>query len=498
MDHAALVAGVAVDTRHWIGGQRVASAATFTDISPIDETRIAEVASGQAAEAGAAVTAAARAFPAWSAVPPAERARLLHAIADGVEARVEDLARVETTDNGSLLRSHRRGVMPRVAANFRFFADHLLRLGHDDFRTRGHRNHVSWDPAGVTAVITPWNAPLMLATWRVAPALAAGNTVVLKPPEWAPLTASLLADIAAEAGLPDGVLNVLQGLGAEAGAPLAADPRVRRISFTGSVRTARSIGIAAAANITPVSFELGGKSPLVVLDDADLDLAVSLAVEQFDNAGQVCLAAVRLLVHERIAEAFRERFLARAAALRQGDPRDEPTDLGPLISRPHFERVSGFVERALADGATPLLGGGPSTKLGGLYFAPTVLAGAAEDSEILCEEVFGPVLTYQTFATEDEAVALANSTRYGLAATLVTGDPDRAERVSARLSAGTVWVNCFFVRDLAAPFGGSGRSGIGREGGDWSFDFYCDVKNTCTAPAGWTAGQPAWLAEETS
>ncbi len=360
MDHAALVAGVAVDTRHWIGGQRVASAGTFTDISPIDETPIAEVASGQAAEAGAAVSAAARAFPAWSAVPPAERARLLHAIADGVEARVEDLARVETTDNGSLLRSHRRGVMPRVAANFRFFADHLLRLGHDDFRTRGHRNHVSWDPAGVTAVITPWNAPLMLATWRVAPALAAGNTVVLKPPEWAPLTASLLADIAAEAGLPDGVLNVLQGLGAEAGAPLAADPRVRRISFTGSVRTARSIGIAAAASITPVSFELGGKSPLIVLDDADLDLAVSLAAEQFDNAGQVCLAAVRLVVHERIADAFRERFLARAAALRQGDPRDEATDLGPLISRPHFERVSGFVERALADGATPLLGGGPA------------------------------------------------------------------------------------------------------------------------------------------
>jgi aminomuconate-semialdehyde/2-hydroxymuconate-6-semialdehyde dehydrogenase len=498
MDHAAQVAGVAVDTRHWIGGQRVASAATFTDISPIDETPIAEVASGQAAEAGAAVTAAARAFPAWGAVPPAERARILHAIADGVEARVEDLARVETTDNGSLLRSHRRGVMPRVAANFRFFADQLLRLGHDDFRTRGHNNHVSWDPAGVTAVITPWNAPLMLATWRVAPALAAGNTVVLKPPEWAPLTASLLADIAAGAGLPDGVLNVLQGVGARAGAPLAADPRVRRISFTGSAATARSIGIAAAANITPVSFELGGKSPLVVLDDADLDLAVSLAVEQFDNAGQVCLAAVRILVHERIAGAFRDRFLARAAALRQGDPRDEGTDLGPLISRPHFERVSGFVERAVADGATPLLGGGPNAGLGGLYFAPTVLAGAAEGSEILCEEVFGPVLTYQAFATEDEAVALANSTRYGLAATLVTGDPDRAERVSARLSAGTVWVNCFFVRDLAAPFGGSGRSGIGREGGDWSFDFYCDVKNTCTAPAGWTAGQPAWADEETS
>jgi aminomuconate-semialdehyde/2-hydroxymuconate-6-semialdehyde dehydrogenase len=491
MEHAALVAGVRVDTRHWIGGQRVASATTFTDLSPIDEAPIAEVASGRAAEADAAVAAAARAFPAWRATPPAERARILHAIADGVLARVEDLAQVETADNGSLLRSHRRGVMPRVAANFRFFADQLLRLGHEDFATRGHRNHVSWDPAGVTAVITPWNAPLMLATWRVAPALAAGNTVVLKPPEWAPLTASLLADITAEAGLPGGVLNVLQGLGAQAGAPLAADPRVRRISFTGSVRTARSIGAAAAANITPVSFELGGKSPLVVLDDADLDLAVSLAVEQFDNAGQVCLAAVRLLVHERIAGAFLDRFLARAAALRQGDPRDEATDIGPLISRPHFERVSGFVERARAQGAKPLLGGGPAADLGGLYFAPTVLAGAAGGSEILCDEVFGPVLTYQTFATEDEAVALANGTSYGLAATLVTGDPDRADRVSARLSAGTVWVNCFFVRDLAAPFGGNGRSGIGREGGDWSFDFYCDVKNTCTAPSGWTTGRTA-------
>ena len=489
---AALVEGVEIDTRHWIGGRRVASARVFADISPIDETPIAQVASGGADEAAAAVTAAAEAFPAWSRTSPAERAAVLHAIADRIDGRADDLARVETTDNGSLLRSHRRGVMPRVAANFRFFADHLLQLAHGDFLTRGHRNHVSWDPAGVTAVITPWNAPLMLATWRIAPALAAGNTVVLKPPEWAPLTASLLADITAAAGLPDGVFNVVQGLGAEAGAPLAADPRVRRISFTGSVRTARSIGAAAAANLTPVSFELGGKSPLIVLEDADLDLAVDLAVEQFDNAGQVCLAAVRLLIHERLADAFLHRFLAKAAAIRQGDPRDEVTGIGPLISRPHFERVSGYVERALASGAIALLGGGPNIGLDGLYYAPTLLTGAAEGSEIMTEEVFGPVLTFQTFATEAEAVTLANSTRYGLAATLVTGDPERAERVSAQLCAGTVWVNCFFVRDLAAPFGGSRRSGIGREGGTWSFDFYCDVKNTCTAPAGWTRGEPAW------
>lgn len=240
------VAGVTVDTGHWIGGERVGSAAAFTDVSPIDERPLAEVARGGAAEAGAAVAAAARAFPGWARTSREDRARILYAIADGVDKRAEELAQVETADNGALVRSHRRGVMPRVAHNFRFFADRLLRLGHDDFETRGHRNHVGWDPAGVCALITPWNAPLMLATWKVAPALAAGNSVVLKPAEWAPLTASLLADIAAEAGLPGGVLNVLQGTGAEAGAALVAHPGVRRISFTGSVPTARSIAAAAA------------------------------------------------------------------------------------------------------------------------------------------------------------------------------------------------------------------------------------------------------------
>ncbi|HKT04704.1 MAG TPA: aldehyde dehydrogenase, partial [Rugosimonospora sp.] len=427
----------------------------------------------------------AAAFPQWAATAPAQRAATLHRVADGIERRLADLAQVETRDNGSLLRSHRRGVMPRVAHNFRFFADHLLALAHEDLDTRGHRNHVSWDPAGVCAVVTPWNAPLMLATWRIAPALAAGNTVVAKPPEWAPLTASLLADITAEAGLPDGVFNVVQGLGAEAGAALVADPAVRRISFTGSVPTARRIGAAAAANVTPVSFELGGKSPLLVFADADLDLAVDLAVEQFDNAGQVCLAAVRLLVQEEIAAEFRARLLARAAGLRQGDPFDESTDLGPLVSRTHFERVDGFVRRAREAGATVLLGGGPDEELGGLYYRPTILADAPAGSEILTEEVFGPVLTLQTFGSEVDGVALANDTRYGLAATLVTGDRARAQRVSGQLHAGTVWVNCFFVRDLRAPFGGNGRSGIGREGGTWSFDFYCDVKNSVFAPGGW-------------
>jgi 5-carboxymethyl-2-hydroxymuconic-semialdehyde dehydrogenase len=351
---------------------------------------------------------------------------------------------------------------------------------------RGHREQVSWAPSGVTAVITPWNAPLMLATWRIAPALAAGNTVVAKPPEWAPLTASLLADITAAAGLPDGVFNVVQGLGEEAGAPLAAHPGLARVCFTGSVPTGRLVAAAAGGQLTPASLELGGKSPFVVFADADLDLAVRHAVGQYDNAGQVCLAGSRLLVEESVAAEFLERFLAAAATLRQGDPREDGTDIGPNITREHLARVDGFVRRAVAAGARPVIGGGPNPDLGGLYYQPTLLTGAAPGAEILTEEVFGPVLTLQTFAAEDEAVALANGTRFGLAAMVFTGDRDRAERVAGRLVAGTVWVNCFFVRDLRAPFGGAGQSGIGREGGTWSFDFYADVKNTVYAPEGWT------------
>ena len=486
-DFQAVVESVPVDTRHWIGGRRVASATTFDSVSPIDETVIAQVSAGGAAEVDAAVRAAREAFPAWAALPVAERSAILRRVADLVEERVEDLAVVETRDNGSLLRSHRRGVMPRVAMNFRYFADFAEQLAHPDLSVRDHRERITYDPAGVVAVITPWNAPLMLATWRIGPALAAGNTVVAKPPEWAPLTASLLADITAEAGLPPGVFNVVQGTGAEAGAPLTAHPGIDRLCFTGSVPTAGVIAGAAAKNIVPLSFELGGKSPLVVFDDADLDLAVDLAVEQFDNAGQVCLKGARLLVQDSIADAFVDRVRDQAATLVQGDPRDPATDVSALIHRRHFDQMAGFVERAVAEGARPVLGGGPNEELGGLYFRPTILTDAEPGSEILTEEVFGPVLTVETFTSEEEAVALANDTRFGLAATLVTGDPDRAERVSARLDAGTVWVNCFFVRDLGAPFGGNGKSGIGREGGIWSFDFYTNVKNSVFAPSGWTA-----------
>ncbi|MEP6851581.1 MAG: aldehyde dehydrogenase [bacterium] len=488
----ARVAGVDVDTRHWIGGRRVGSSEAFDDISPIDQSVIARISRGGVDEAEQAVAAATAAFPAWSATAPTERARLLHAIADGVDKRIDELAIVETTDNGALIRSHKRGVMPRVAHNFRFFADYLTEdLGHPDFETRGHRNHVSWDPAGPAVLISPWNAPLMLATWKVAPALAAGDTVVLKPSEWSPLTASLLADIAAEAGLPDGVFNVVQGFGAEAGAALTQHPDVRRISFTGSVPTARTIAAAAAANLTPVSLELGGKSPFVIFADADLDLAVTNAVEQYDNAGQVCLSGTRLLVEESIRDEFVSRFLARAGALRQGDPREEATDIGPSIHPRQFERVDGFVQRAVAEGAGILLGGGPNEDLGGLYYRPTLFTGVRPDSEISTQEVFGPVLVLHTFADEAEAIALANDSEFGLAAMVFTGNPQRADRVSAALVAGTVWVNCFFVRDLRAPFGGARHSGVGREGGTWSFDFFCEVKNTVFAPSGWTAQNSA-------
>jgi aminomuconate-semialdehyde/2-hydroxymuconate-6-semialdehyde dehydrogenase len=373
--------------------------------------------------------------------------------------------------------------MPRVARNFRFFADQLLELGDNAaFEMNDFLSRTEWDPSGVTVVITPWNAPLMLATWRIAPALAAGNSVVAKPPEWAPLTASLLADLAREAGLPDGAFNVVQGIGEEAGAALTAHPKVDRIAFTGSIETGKLVAQSAAANLTPVSLELGGKSPFVAFADADLDATVKQAVNQFDNAGQVCLAGTRLIVERSMFDRFLERFLETAENIKQGDPREEATDIGPQITREHVERVDGFVQRAKADGAHVLLGGSPNEELGGLFYRPTLFGDVPEGAEVLQREVFGPVLTIQTFETEDEAIAMANETDYGLAAILYTGDRGRAERVSERLVAGTVWVNCFFVRDLRAPFGGAKSSGVGREGGVYSFDFYADVKNVCSAP----------------
>lgn len=484
------ISGVSVDTRHWIDGAWVDSLDTFEDISPIDGSHLANISRGGEHEVNLAVSAANRAFPLWARTSAKVRGQILHAIADLVEANNENLSQLETHDNGALLRSHRRGVMPRVAHNLRFFADWAINeLHHPDFETRGHVNRVSWDPSGVAALITPWNAPLMLATWKIAPALAAGDTVVLKPAEWSPLTANFFAELTRKAGLPDGVFNVVQGLGAEAGHALVSHPDISRISFTGSVPTAKLVAKAAADNLTPCSFELGGKSPTIIFDDADLELAVMLATEQFDNAGQVCLAGTRLLVQENIASKFVQRFQERAQEIIQGDPRDEDTQIGPQIHQKQFDKIKGYVERARDSGASIIFGGIPNSERGGLYFTPTLVSDAQPGSEILTDEIFGPVLTMQTFSTDEQALEIANGTEFGLAAVVITGNKKRAEEFTEFLVAGTIWVNCFYVRDLAAPFGGSKKSGIGREGGTWSFDFYADVKNTVFAPNGWQEGK---------
>jgi len=471
------VAGVEVSTEHWIGGKRVGSRQSFADLSPIDGAHLADVSAGGPAEVEAAVAAARAAFPAWAERGAQGRLPILQRFAAGIQARAAELAAVETADNGSLLAVNQARVVPRAAQNISFFADWAAT------KLQGHTidspevvNHVRYDPAGVAALITPWNAPMMLTTWKIGPALAAGNTVVVKPPEWAPLTCSLLADIAREAGVPDGVLNVVQGIGEVAGAALVAHPDVDRISFTGSTDTAVSIGQSAARSITPLAAELGGKSPFIVCADADLDAAAQTVAGQYANAGQVCLAGTRVMVERSIADAFLDKVRAASARMTVGDPRLPATRVGPLITREHFARVAGFVERARQSGAHTLFGGGRD-KAGELYFEPTLFDQVKPEAEISQREVFGPVLTWQTFTSDDEAVALANNTRYGLAGVLFSKSEKRAMAIAERVVAGTLWVNCFFIRELAAPFGGARDSGLGREGGAWSFDFYCDVKN---------------------
>jgi len=470
------IAGVDVSTAHFIDGKRVASRRTFADCSPIDGQHLADVSAGGAEEVEAAVAAARRAFPTWAALGTEGRHRILKKFAQTIRDHAKELAAVETADNGSLLMGNLARVVPRAAQNIEFFADWAQKLGYEQIGSAEVVNHVRFDSAGVAALITPWNAPFMLTTWKVGPALAAGDTVVVKPPEWAPLTCSMMADLAAEASVPAGVLNVVHGIGEDAGAALAAHTDIDRLSFTGSTDTAKLIGQSTARSLTPVSFELGGKSPYIICADADIDAAARTAAGQYVNAGQVCLAGTRLLVDATIADDFLKRFRSAVGHMTVGDPREQSTRVGPLITPEHFQRVQGFVDRALKSGVRPVWGGHRHSA-GELYFEPTLLDGVQQDMEIVQREVFGPVLTWQTFRDEDELVALANGTRYGLAAMVFSRSEQRAMRIAGRVTAGTVWVNCFFVRELAAPFGGSRDSGIGREGGTWSFDFFCDVKN---------------------
>lgn len=470
------ISDIAISPDHFIGGQRVGSPHTFESRSPLDwDWKLADLARGDALTADRAVTAAVEAFAGWSDLAPAERAVHLHHLADVIDANVEDLATIECVDMAMLLESLQARVIHRGAENFRNYAD--LAAGYEGraWSSKGTDNFVERMPAGPAVIITPWNAPWLLSTWKLAPALAAGNTVILKPAEWAPLSASLLADLVTEAGIPPGVLNIVQGIGEEVGAALVGDRRVRRISFTGSPETARNIGMAAARNIVPFTAELGGKGPLVVFADADLDAAARKAAGQYDDSGQVCLAGTRLLVEESVASEFLDLFNTHTDKHVLGDSRSPSTTISPMIHPEHLARVEGFVNRARENGDR-IVRGGERWKEDELWYEPTLIEPKDNHSEVVQREIFGPVLTFQTFGDEREAISLANSTEYGLSGIVYTGSEERAHRVGSAIRAGTVWVNTFLVRDLTAPFGGCRISGVGREGGDYALDFHSDLK----------------------
>ncbi|MEA1903548.1 MAG: aldehyde dehydrogenase [Actinomycetota bacterium] len=470
------VSDVAISPDHYIGGKRVSSDNRFEVRSPLDwEWKLADVARGDALTADLAVSAAVDGFGVWGRLTAEERAEYLHRLADLIDRNIAELSIVECADMAMLLESLEARVIHRGAENFRNYADLAAEYVGRSWTSKGTDNQVQRMPAGPAVIITPWNAPWLLSTWKIAPALAAGNPVILKPAEWAPLSASILADLADEAGFPPGAINVVQGIGEEVGAALVGDRRVSRISFTGSPETARHIGVAAAQNIVPFTAELGGKGPLLVFADSDLDAAAKKASGQFDDSGQVCLAGTRLLVEKSVSEEFLEIFNTYTDRHVMGDSRHPATTISPMIHPEHLRSVEGFVERAREAGDT-ILRGGERWREEGLWYEPTLIAPASNHSEVVQREVFGPVLTFQTFADEAEAIELANSTQYGLSGIVYTGSEERAHRVGSSIRAGTVWVNTFLVRDLTAPFGGCGISGIGREGGDYALDFHSDLK----------------------
>jgi len=466
---------------HHIDGADVESesGARFDSVDPYTRSAYAEVALGGRTEVDRAVASARRAFDEgpWPRMGYAERGVLLHRLADLVGEYSEELAHADVTDMGKPISDARTRDVPRTAQNLRFFADHArLAVGETFPMDSGHHAYSLFQPAGVVAAISPWNFPLMLESWKIAPALAWGNTVVLKPAEDTPKSATLLARLATEAGLPPGVLNVVHGFGPDsAGSALTQHRGVDRITFTGESATARVIGQAAAAHLTPVSFELGGKGANLVFDDADLDNAVYWAVEAiFRNSGQICLAGSRLFVQSGVYDEFMDRFKAAAEALTIGDPFDPSTKFSALASRKHFEKVRGYVESVEVQGGKIVTGG--VAEDGSWLVRPTIITGLPLTAPQYCEEIFGPVCVVNRFETEDEVLALANDTRYGLNAMLFTENLSRAHRVASKLRAGTVWVNCFFIRDLRTPFGGVGDSGVGREGGTFSREFFTEPK----------------------
>ncbi len=470
------IEGISLPTGHFIGGEHVSSAETFETRSPMQwDWKLADISRGTNETADQAVTAAVEAFPVWSNYSAQDRATCLNHLADLIEENKDDIATVECLDMAMLLESLKLRLIPRGALNFRNYADMLVESEERVWSSKGTLNRIIRMPAGPAVIITPWNAPFMLSTWKVAPALASGNTVILKPAEWSPLSAAKLSEFINEAGFPKGTFNIVQGFGSDVGATLVSDPRVKRLSFTGSPETARKIGYAAAENIVPFTAELGGKSPLIVFEDCDLDAAAKKAAGQFDDSGQVCLAGTRLLVQNNVMGAFLKNFHAYTDQHVMGDSRDAATTMTALIHPVHCAKVDAFVKRARANG-DEIIRGGKIHKEGSLWYEPTLVRPKSNRSEIVQNEVFGPVLTIQGFETEEDAIGLANSTKYGLSGIIYTSSAERAERVGRAVRSGIVWINCFLIRDLSAPFGGIGESGIGREGGDYALDFHADLK----------------------
>jgi len=477
--------------RNFVDGAFVEGTRTFPDLNPVDGTLVAEVHEADAALVNAAVAAARTAFEGpWGRTTMAERCRLLRAVADEIDRRAEDLLGAEVADTGKPERTARHLDVARAAANFRTFADVAAAAGQESYLTEygeGGRalNYAVRKPLGVVAAIVPWNLPLLLLTWKLAPALACGNTVVVKPSEQTPGSATILAGILADVGLPPGVVNVVHGFGKDsAGEFLTGHPGVDGITFTGSSATGAAIMAAAAPRVRPVSFELGGKNSAVVFADCDLDAAVDgLTRSVFANTGQVCLCTERVYLQRAVFDEVAERLTTAARSLRLGRPGDPAVTTGPLISAEHRRKVLRYYALAEKAGATILTGGGvpaiDDELAAGFWVEPTLWTGLTNDDTVVREEIFGPAAALIPFDDEDEAVALANDSDYGLAASVWTRDIARGHRVAQRMNTGIAWVNTWFLRELRSPFGGMGRSGLGREGGRHSLDFYTETTNVC-------------------
>ncbi|GAB1808429.1 MULTISPECIES: aldehyde dehydrogenase [Priestia] len=470
------------DAKLFINGEYVdaLSGQTFDTFNPATNEKLASVANGGTEDAKRAIDAAQRAFESgiWSKMPVEERSAILCKMADLIMEKVDELAYLETLDVGKPIKESREFDIPRAAQNFRFFAEMAKYMVHEHYEKHNVMSYAKYSPAGVISLIIPWNLPFMQMTWKASAALASGNTVVIKPASYTPLSAVMLGEIANEAGLPPGVLNIITGPGNTVGTTMSTHPSVRRISFVGESNTGKTVMRNAAENLIPVSLELGGKSANIVFEDADLDEAVKGSIEAiYRNQGEICLAGSRLLVQESIYKQFLEKFTAEVRKIKVGDPLSEETNMGALVSQSHLETVDEYVRIGLAEGAKLACGGKRVEGLEtGNFYEPTVLYDVDNKMRVAQEEIFGPVLVVIPFKTEEEAIQIANDSIYGLAGVVWTNDLRRAQRVASRVTAGLLWINCWYIRDLRTPFGGAKASGIGREGGRHSFEFYTEAK----------------------